>query len=98
MVTVGIRQLKARLSSYIGRARRGEVVQVTDRGTVVAELRSPAAGSGRGEAYDRLVAEGRLMPATKRDLRPWLARIRKLPKLPKGTAQKLLDEDREERF
>jgi prevent-host-death family protein len=41
MKVVGIRELKARLSEYIRRIRAGEVVLVTDRGRVVAELRPP---------------------------------------------------------
>ena len=41
MRVVGIRELKARLSEYVRRIRAGEVVLVTDRGKVVAELRPP---------------------------------------------------------
>jgi antitoxin (DNA-binding transcriptional repressor) of toxin-antitoxin stability system len=41
MKTVGIRELKNRLSECIRHARSGEGVLVTDRGEVVAELRSP---------------------------------------------------------
>jgi prevent-host-death family protein len=35
---VGIRELKARLSSYVERARDGETIRVTDRGRPVAIL------------------------------------------------------------
>ena len=38
MITVGVRELKARLSSYIGIARGGEEVFVTARGREVAVL------------------------------------------------------------
>ncbi len=38
---VGLRELKNRLSEYVRRVRAGEVVLVTDRGEVVAELRRP---------------------------------------------------------
>jgi prevent-host-death family protein len=38
MKTVGVRELKNRLSEYIRQARAGEGVLVTDRGEVVAEL------------------------------------------------------------
>lgn len=38
MTTVGIRVLKMRLSEYVNRIRRGEVVVVTDRGKPVARL------------------------------------------------------------
>ena len=36
--TVGIKELKARLSEYVGRTREGERFLVTDRGEPVAEL------------------------------------------------------------
>jgi prevent-host-death family protein len=36
---VGTKELKNRLSRYLRRVRAGEVVHVTDRGKVVAELR-----------------------------------------------------------
>jgi len=45
MATVGVRDLKARLSEYLARAASGETVQVTSRGRVVAEL-SPPPGTG----------------------------------------------------
>jgi len=41
MKTVGVRELKNRLSEYIRQVRSGEGVLVTDRGEVVAELTSP---------------------------------------------------------
>ena len=48
METVGIRELKSRLSHYVRRAEAGEVVVVTDRGRVVAELRPPGLGERAG--------------------------------------------------
>jgi antitoxin (DNA-binding transcriptional repressor) of toxin-antitoxin stability system len=44
MTTVGIRELKNRLSDYLRRVRSGEGVLVTDRGEVVAELAPPGHG------------------------------------------------------
>jgi antitoxin (DNA-binding transcriptional repressor) of toxin-antitoxin stability system len=41
MKTVGVRELKDRLSEYLREVRRGESVLVTDRGEVVAELGLP---------------------------------------------------------
>lgn len=38
MIKVGIKELKAKLSEYVERARGGEMVVVTDRGEPVAEL------------------------------------------------------------
>lgn len=40
MRAVGVRDLKANLSRYLREVERGEVVLVTDRGRVVAELRA----------------------------------------------------------
>lgn len=47
MRTVGIRELKNKLSEYLRRVRLGESVLVTDRGEVVAELLPP--GQRRGD-------------------------------------------------
>ena len=41
MKTVGVRELKNRLSEYLRRARAGEGVLVTARGEVVAEIGPP---------------------------------------------------------
>ena len=45
MKTVGVRELKNRLSEYIRQVRLGEGVLVTDRGHVVAELTPPGRGA-----------------------------------------------------
>jgi len=39
-VTVGTKDLKNRLSHYLRQVRAGQIVRVTDRGKVVAELRA----------------------------------------------------------
>jgi prevent-host-death family protein len=56
MVTVGIRELKAKLSSYVLKVKNGETIIVTERGKDVAILEpiSPAR-----EAMMRLVREGK---------------------------------------
>lgn len=41
MNTVGVPELKNRLSEYLRRIHQGEEIFVTDRGRVVAELRQP---------------------------------------------------------
>ena len=46
MQTVGVRDLKNKLSEYLRRVRLGEGVLVTDRGEVVAELLPPGQGKG----------------------------------------------------
>ena len=40
MSTVGVRELKNRLTHYLGRAKRGEEVVVTERGRPIAILQS----------------------------------------------------------
>jgi antitoxin (DNA-binding transcriptional repressor) of toxin-antitoxin stability system len=39
-MTVGTKELKNRLSHYLRKVKDGEVVRVTDRGQIVAELRA----------------------------------------------------------
>ncbi len=46
MKTVGVRDLKNKLSEYLRRVRLGESVLVTYRGGVVAELLPPGQGQG----------------------------------------------------
>ena len=89
---VGVRELRQNLSVYLRRVKAGESFEVTERGRPLARL-SPAAGGG---AWDRLVAEGKVRPATRRlaDLPPPL-------KLPPGTKplSEILQEMRDgERF
>jgi antitoxin (DNA-binding transcriptional repressor) of toxin-antitoxin stability system len=48
MKTVGIRELKNRLSEYLRQVRSGESVLVTDRGEVVAEVSPP--GQSRADS------------------------------------------------
>jgi antitoxin (DNA-binding transcriptional repressor) of toxin-antitoxin stability system len=61
--TTNIRALKDRLSAFLKDVQRGDVILVTDRGRVVAEIRSPTLGI-RGEEAEprvrRLVDEGTL--------------------------------------
>lgn len=54
-VTVGIKELKTRLSEYVERTREGERFLVTDRGEPVAEL-IPL--SPERQALAKLAAEG----------------------------------------
>ncbi len=55
---VGLRELSQRTAKVIGLVRRGETVEVTDRGTVVARI-VPAAD----DRYAQLVAAGVIRPA-----------------------------------
>jgi prevent-host-death family protein len=58
MSDVGVRELKARLSEYLERAARGEVIRVTDRGHPKAIL-APLPGRLRLEEG---IAEGWVRP------------------------------------
>lgn len=98
MRTVGIRELKARLSEELRAVGRGEVIWVTDRGRVVAELRAPGAGTaGVAGALDRRleawIRDGR---AHIDDTETPASYPPSPVALPPGTAQRLLDELREE--
>jgi antitoxin (DNA-binding transcriptional repressor) of toxin-antitoxin stability system len=97
MKAVGVRELKARLSALLREVRAGEVILVTDRGIVVAELRLPGvpsqAESDAERALRRLASTGALRVGEAHDpdlYRPSPVRVRS------GTAQALLDEERTE--
>jgi antitoxin (DNA-binding transcriptional repressor) of toxin-antitoxin stability system len=96
MKAVGVRELKNRLSEYLRMVRRGEEILVTDRGTVVAEIRPPGRhyADTRFPALLELAREGgvRLGPPNRAELYPALERL-----LPEGEAARLLDEERAER-
>lgn len=81
--TVGIRDLKSRLSLYVKRAHAGETVLVTARGRPVALL-TPL---GAPTVLDRLIAEGLATRPTGH---------RSLPRLVEaaGTASDLVHEQR----
>jgi prevent-host-death family protein len=66
MADVGVRELKQRLSEYLDRAERGELVRVTDRGRPKALL-GPLPGRARIEEG---VAEGWISPASTAGLGP----------------------------
>ncbi|HJP65754.1 MAG TPA: type II toxin-antitoxin system prevent-host-death family antitoxin [Actinomycetota bacterium] len=82
---VGVRELKARLSHYLARARAGEEIRVTDRGRPVARL-------GPVTSEDRIqegIKEGWIRPGNgSAPPRVW----RRYPS--KLTTEELLAEDR----
>jgi prevent-host-death family protein len=61
MKTVGVRDLKNKLSEYLRRVRLGESVLVTDRGEVVAELQPPGHGDPSVPAGLQLLAKRGLL-------------------------------------
>jgi prevent-host-death family protein len=67
MADVGVRELKARLSEYLDRAAKGEVIRVTDRGRPKALL-TPLPGRLRLEDG---IEEGWVRPAASQPRGPW---------------------------
>jgi prevent-host-death family protein len=66
MADVGVRELKQRLSEYLDRAERGELIRVTDRGRPKALL-GPLPGRAR---IEQGTAEGWITPGSGAGLRP----------------------------
>jgi antitoxin (DNA-binding transcriptional repressor) of toxin-antitoxin stability system len=97
MTEVGVRALKNRLSEYLRRVKAGERIVVTERGVPIAELSQPAPAAGaesRGMSkLDRLIEEGRVRPALRQG--PVAVNWPDIH-LPPGTAQQLIDEDRDD--
>jgi prevent-host-death family protein len=94
MKSVGLRELKNRLSEYIRGVRAGEGVLVTDRGEVVAELVPPGARVDESNVPSTLVALARrgqltLGAANDAALYPKLS-----PLLKRRRSVALLDEER----
>jgi antitoxin (DNA-binding transcriptional repressor) of toxin-antitoxin stability system len=100
MRSVGIKALKAHLSRYIDLVRKGEVVLVTDRDEVVAEIRLPSqlvpSGVSRWDlALQEEARRGSVILAKRKE-----SRLRTLP-TPCDDGldlQRILDEVREDRF
>jgi len=97
MKTVGIRELKNRLSEYVRDVRAGETVLVTDRGEVVAELGPPGGRKVDPSLPAALVEMARkglvTLAQPKGDYRyPILPRL-----MPDGSAAELLDAERGDR-
>lgn len=96
---VGVRELKAKLSRYLRMAREGEVVLVTDRGEVVAELRAHEAPASVPPELRGLWALAQHGGVRLGALAPRGPRRRRVAVcVPAGTARRLIDDDRAERF
>jgi antitoxin (DNA-binding transcriptional repressor) of toxin-antitoxin stability system len=98
MKVVGVKELKARLSEYLREVRRGEIVLVTDRDEVVAELRAVRRGAGVPDelhaALDALAEAGEVTrPRMSKQGWSWSAEGMGVPD---GTAKRVLDELRAE--
>jgi antitoxin (DNA-binding transcriptional repressor) of toxin-antitoxin stability system len=98
MRAVGIRELKARFSQYLRDVQAGEVVLVTDRGRVVAEMRPPGGGtpaleSATERALRRLAEGGGLIIGEPHDPGAYIASP---VSVPEGTVAEILSEQRDE--
>ena len=87
MERIGVRELRQQASRYLDRVKSGETVEVAERGQLVALLVPP---SPAREARDRLIADGRLIPASG---------VLRLPRRVKAqnSSEAVLDELREDR-
>ena len=83
-MTVGIRELKAKLSEYVRRAANGEQIVISDRGRPVAHL----VGLGSVSTIERGIEEGWITPASRTRLEP----VKRFS-APSSTVE-VLDEDR----
>ena len=105
MKTAGVRELKAKLSDYLRQVARGEIILVTDRGHVVAEIRPPGVEQAAltpadlrfRQAVDRGLIRASSLPVDQK--KQALERLLKGapgPMLAKGTAAQILDDLRGE--
>ncbi len=94
MERIGVRELRQNASRYLALVKAGETVEVTERGVLVALLAPPG---GSRSTRDRLVAAGRIIPATSPT-----GRLRSPRPVPiaagEPTNQELLNAEREERL
>jgi antitoxin (DNA-binding transcriptional repressor) of toxin-antitoxin stability system len=74
--TAGIREFKAHLSMYLRQVEAGDVVWITDRGRVVAEIHAPQPATPSSTAeemhYRQFIVSGDLIPAVTPKDRTWL--------------------------
>lgn len=98
MESIGVRELRQNASKYLERVKRGESIEVTDRGVPVAVLAPiPAQKKSR---YQELLEQG-LITSAKDDLAEWLRSHQPLAAVSDYTGpsiQQILDEQREERL
>ena len=60
MERIGVRELRQHASRYLDQVKRGETVEVTERGQLIALLVPPAPSAAE---RDRLIGQGQLLPA-----------------------------------
>ena len=91
MTRIGVRELRQNASRYLALVKAGETVEVTERGELVAVLAPP---SPAATARERLIAEGRLIPASA----PFRLPARVVPPPGAPSTAEVLDELRAERL
>ena len=60
MTRIGVRELRQHASVYLAKVKAGEIVEVTERGKLIATIQAP---SPDATAREGLIASGRLIPA-----------------------------------
>lgn len=70
MDSIGVRELRQNASKYLERVKRGESIEVTERGVPIAVL-GPVPVDKKSR-YQQMVEQGLITPA-QGDLSPWLA-------------------------
>ena len=96
---VGVKQLKARLSEYLRLVKTGEIVLITDREDVIAELRPARRQSPGGLSVEeqlQALADAGEITRTSLPKGDWTWKPKGLG-LPAGTAARVLDEVRRDR-
>jgi prevent-host-death family protein len=94
MRSVGLRDLKNRLSEYVRQVRSGEAVLVTDRGEVVAELVPPGPGGHEPGVPSSLVAVAKQGQLTLGAANSEASYPRLRPALKRSRSADLLDRER----
>jgi prevent-host-death family protein len=91
--TVGARELKMRLGTYLQRVRQGQRLVVTDRGQPVAELRPIGGEAGLQSVLVALEARGVVARPSRKRLTPF-----RLIETRGGKLSAAVVEDRDDRF
>jgi len=98
MIKAAVSKLKAQLSEYLSKVKRGEEVVVTDRGHPVAKLVPFRTSAGpHGGDWERLVREGIIQPGRTGRIPSELLKP-SLVKDPEGLLLKALLQEREEGY
>ncbi len=90
--TVGVKDLKNNLSAYLREVKLGARILVTERNSVIAELREPLSGdlSAVNSLREQWIRDGRIRPALSAKIPCSPSPIQS----PSGTSQRLINEDR----